>query len=148
MELIVLSNSPIRLNTSEYFSLEQGALWFLTPTGFLPPSPFVLSTALCQYIPSTFCQALSWRDPCSLHPFETPQLSLYAMVARIDCSCARLGPKMVAHCPDLSSVYLSCLTVQAHGHEQYANVHLWGLLCSIFSSQSQRHSTPSWPHLV
>jgi len=35
MELVVLSNSFNRLNTSKYFSLEQDALWFLTPAGFL-----------------------------------------------------------------------------------------------------------------
>ena len=40
MELVLLFSSPVHFNTFKYFSLEQDPLWFLTPAGLLPTSPF------------------------------------------------------------------------------------------------------------
>ena len=76
MKLVLLSNSPDRLSTSKYFSWGQDPLWFLTPATPLPPSPFAPSTALCQSIPPTFCQALSWMGPLLLPSFGVPRLPL------------------------------------------------------------------------
>ena len=49
----------------KYFNWRQCPPWFLTPTVFLPPSPFsqYLSTILCQCILSTFCPILSLTSP-------------------------------------------------------------------------------------
>ena len=85
MKLICLFNSPIRLSTPKYFSWGQDAHWLPTP---------LLSLEFSQ----TFCQALSRR---LLPSFGAPRLPLYAMVARIDYSRARLGLNKVAHCPSI-----------------------------------------------
>jgi len=85
MKLICLFNSPIRLSTPKYFSWGQDALWLPTP---------LLSLEFSQ----TFRQALSRR---LLPSFGAPRLPLYAMVARIDYSRARLGLNKVAHCPSI-----------------------------------------------
>ena len=73
MKLVLLFNSSDRFSTS--FSWGQDALCFPTPATPLPP-PFALSTALCQSIPPTFCQALSWEGPRSLPSFGVPRLPL------------------------------------------------------------------------
>ena len=59
-ELSMLSSSPVQLDTFKYFGCGQDAPCFLTPADF-PPSLFarVLSTTLCQCIPSTYCLTLN-----------------------------------------------------------------------------------------
>ena len=83
---------------------------FPTPATPLPPSPFALSTALCQCIPPTSAKPwVGWvHVRCLLLGYPDYHS---AMVAHIECSCARLRLKKVAHCPNPLPIHLPCLAV-------------------------------------
>jgi len=71
--------------------------------------------------------------------FGIPQPRIWTVV-HTNVSCARLGPKTVAYCPEWSPIHPSCLAAYAYIHRWISGTQLWDLLRPRLSNQSWRNS--------
>ena len=105
--IVLISSSPVHLSTCKYFSRGQDALWF--PTLATPLRSISLNGSLLMhsvhFLPSLELEIYTRYLPLGYPDYHS------AMVAHVECSCARLRFKNVVHCPDPLPIHLPCLAV-------------------------------------